>query len=265
MTLFDAINVRKSVRNYSSAALTPEEIAKITEYAENAPQLPALNGDSEVKIISLDGSLRAPGTYGVINGASTYLVLLHQSSQMSALNAGYFFEHIVLYCTSLGLGTCWIGGTFKRSDFTAHISVPADKIIDIVSPVGVAADKLRFRDKLMKKIANSNSRKPFDSLFFSNEFSEPIKPDTDLVKALDAVRVAPSAKNEQQWRVSVDGDKVRFYCTNINSHFGAINMGIAICHFEVACKHYGINGEWQVENAAPKANNLDYTITFLLK
>jgi nitroreductase len=265
MTLFDAISIRKSVRTYSGEALTPDLMTKIKEYAASAPQLEQVKGDSEAKMMSIDGTLRAPGTYGFISGARNYLVLLRSESQIAALNAGYYFEHVVLYCTSLGLGTCWLGGTFKRSDFAKQIDVPADKIIDIVLPVGQAAEKMRLRDKLLKSFAGSAKRKPFGEMFFADGFSAPLSEDSKFGAELEAVRIAPSAVNKQPWRVSVDGDKVRFYCDGIEKEFGAINMGIAMCHFEVACQHYGIGGEWVIEHDAPGGKNFDYTITFLVK
>ena len=55
------------------------------------------------------------------------------------------------------------------------------------------------------------------------------------VKALKAVRLAPSSSNSQPWRATVTENpdvtiKVAFTCTTDN-RFSAIEMGIAYCHF----------------------------------
>lgn len=49
---------------------------------------------------------------------------------------GYVFEKIVLYITSLGLGTCWLGGSFNKADFEKAITLEEDEFIPVISPMG---------------------------------------------------------------------------------------------------------------------------------
>ena len=48
-------------------------------------------------------------------------------------------ESLILYATSLGLGTCWIGGTFKKGQFAKAIDLKGDEILPIVLPIGYEA------------------------------------------------------------------------------------------------------------------------------
>ena len=57
------------------------------------------------------------GTYGIIKGASMYVGVTIPKEEYALEALGYEFEQLVLYATSLGLGTCWLGGTFNRSAF----------------------------------------------------------------------------------------------------------------------------------------------------
>ena len=61
----------------------------------------------------------------MISGAKTYFLIAAGADDNSALSAGYRFEQVVLEATRLGLGTCWVGGTFRKSAFNSHVSWPA--------------------------------------------------------------------------------------------------------------------------------------------
>ncbi len=77
------------------------------------------------------------------------------------------FEQVILFCTDLGLGTCWLGGSFNRSDFKKQIQLTANEKLRIVSPVGYASDRKRFLEKYIVKADNKHaSRKSFEELFW---------------------------------------------------------------------------------------------------
>lgn len=49
------------------------------------------------------------GTYGVIKGAQDFIAASVGKGELSLEALGYTFEELILYVTSLGLGTCWLG------------------------------------------------------------------------------------------------------------------------------------------------------------
>ena len=61
------------------------------------------------------------------------------------------------------------------------------------------------------------------------------------------MRLAPSAVNKQPWRVIVNGGAAHFYCKRSKGFSSGgtldmqmIDMGIALCHFELAAKECGL-------------------------
>lgn len=63
------------------------------------------------------------GTYGVIKGANHFLIAACENDDLSLMALGYTFEKLVLYCTSLCLGTVWLGGTFNKGEFAKAINL----------------------------------------------------------------------------------------------------------------------------------------------
>lgn len=53
-------------------------------------------------------------------------------------------EELILYATSLGLGTCWIGGTFKKGQFAKAMEVNQEEILPIISPIGYESENKSF-------------------------------------------------------------------------------------------------------------------------
>ena len=69
-----------------------------------------------VKKEKYDGVVRL-GTYGVISGANYYLVGVCEKGDFALEALGYTFEKAILYCTSLGLDSVWLGASFSKSAF----------------------------------------------------------------------------------------------------------------------------------------------------
>ncbi|WHY01300.1 hypothetical protein [Neobacillus sp. DY30] len=70
------------------------------------------------------------------------------------------------------------------------------------------------------------------------------------------VRIELSASNKQPWRLLLSSDRkvCHFYIEhtpNYSSKLGydmqLLDMGIAMCQFELACKELEIKGRWSVE------------------
>ena len=69
------------------------------------------------------------------------------------------------------------------------------------------------------------------------------------------MRLAPSAVNKQPWRVVVCDNKAHFYEKRSKGYISAdnwdiqkIDMGIALCHFELEAKECGISASFSVSD-----------------
>lgn len=65
---------------------------------------------------------------------------------------GYSLEKVIIYCTSLGLGTVWLGGTFNKGNFAKAVNLKENEILPIVSPVGYEGGKKSLFAKVVGKI-----------------------------------------------------------------------------------------------------------------
>ena len=102
---------------------------------------------------------------------------------------------------------------------------------------------------MMRKAIKADDRLPFEELFFDGSFDAPMTEEKagELACPLEMVRRAPSAVNKQPWRAVVEGNAVHFYLKR-SSGFGnhealdmqRIDMGIALCHFELAARELGV-------------------------
>jgi nitroreductase len=266
MSLAEVIKNRKSVRNYSGEALKKEHINAINQYIATLEQ--PLGGNARIELISTNSGDKPVklGTYGVISSAKDFLTLVYEPGPLAEENAGYLFEQVVLFCTSLGLGTCWLGGTLKKSDFAKQIQIKKDEIFSIVSPVGYPAEKLRFLDKLMRAGAKSDNRKPFETLFFEQNFETPLKMEDagKYLQPLEMLRLAPSASNSQPWRIIKSDNQFHFY-DHVKGRFSTIDLGIGLCHFGEMCKEMNIAGSFEIleENYHPQGKDNQYIISWI--
>ena len=113
-----------------------------------------------------------------------------------------------------------------------------------------------IRDRIIRWGAKSHSRKAWESIFFEGSFETPLSRDlsSKYSVVLDMVRLAPSASNKQPWRVVRQGDQYHVFLQRTPNYSGyvktvdlqRIDMGIAMCHFELTARELGLNGGWEV-------------------
>lgn len=260
MDILQAMKERRSVRSYNGKPLGPDFIADLKKAIADSYTL--FGGDVTIRLKSFDlkGDFK-PSTYGVIKGASDFFLMGIGSDEESALTAGFRFEQVVLRAWQLGLGTCWIAGTFKGSQFDERESWPDGELLKIICPVGIP-EKPRFMERMMRKAVGSDNRKPFAELFFEDDFNRPLDPDNKFAEALRMLRLAPSSTNSQPWRALVAGDKVLFYYKP-KSPASVLDTGIGICHFYETEKFYGFDGTFKKETDSPlPPEDWKYLITY---
>ena len=88
-----------------------------------------------------DEALRGLETYGFIKGATGFIVGAAERTPKDMEDYDYLMEHAILFATDLGLGTCWLGGTFSKSRFARFqiVGVGADHCRDLnAGSIGVS-------------------------------------------------------------------------------------------------------------------------------
>ena len=254
------IRKRSSWRSYTDQRLTPEHRERLESLVRETHVGPFGN---PVRFRLVDTpppdflKMRSYGTYGMIKGASTYLIGAVARRARNMEDFGYCFERLILHATDLGLRTCWIGGTLDRSRFGELMGVMPDEVVPAVSPVGYGTSRRALRDVVVRLGAGSHKRYPWPTLFFHKTFSEPLTEAGagGAREVLDMVRLAPSASNQQPWRIVMDTPRTFHIFQQRNRLYGkltktrdvdmqSIDIGIAMCHFELTARESGLEGGW---------------------
>lgn len=249
------IKDRKSIRDYLPSWSNQQQIDLIRNYCQYISDTPGPFGTKiniELLATNLNPEIKL-GTYGVITGATHYLVVSAANENHNLFDIGYLFEKVVLYITSLNLGSVWMAGTYNRNQFTQLSNLSADHQIMIVCPFGEPAQSKSLISKIISK---SNKRKPFEKLFFDPQLT-PVNQMLcgDYIKVLEAVRLAPSSMNSQPWRMISDPNNgIYHFYSSINKSKSDVDLGIALCHFELMMNQQYIDGQVVIENNQLLAN-----------
>ena len=250
----ELIQKRVSVRTYNNEPIKNSDIQKLNEFIERNNGL--FEPKVRFKIFNSKEEINGAklGTYGFIKGTKSFIGVAVEEGDMDLEELGYEMESLVLYATSIGLGTCWIAGSLNRSEFTKAMNVKENEIFPIISPIGYESDKKRIIEKLFKLQSKARVRKEWKEIFFRENFKSPILDKKDVgefEEVLENLRLAPSAVNRQPWRVLKSGDSFHFYKDEgkNNSRLKGIDIqrvdiGIALCHFDLSCKKIGLSGEF---------------------
>lgn len=259
---------RRSIRSYSKRPLNHAAEGEIQDYLRHIEH--PFDAKIRVELIKTGeypGSHRL-GTYGIIKNAQAFFAVCCDRSDFAEEALGYAFEKVVLKCTQLGLGTCWLGGTFNKGAFADAVQLRADEMLPIVSPVGQASAKPSMMSKTMSRITKQRSRKAFEDLFFMDDWKIPLTPKSagDFGVPLEMVRLAPSSRNCQPWKVLLDDRGVHFYRLEPRG-MNRIDLGIALCHFDLACRELGISGKLEIVPEAEDHIPADgfYTMSWIRK
>lgn len=262
-----AIKDRRSVRTYEDSPLDETTKGKIEEFIQDIDNLFGVPVDFRF----LDARSQNLSSK-VIVGASAYVAAKVRRCARAEEAFGYSFEKFVLYATSLGLGTVWLAGTLDREAFERALGVEEGEIMPAASPIGVPAGKMSMREALMRKSLKADERRAFDELFFKADFDHPLTPEAAGIwrVPLEMVRSAPSAANRQPWRIVVSDGEVHFYeCKSLGRSHEAmgdiqkVDLGIALCHFEIAATEEGVSGslvESDPHLSAP--DNCEYIVSY---
>jgi nitroreductase len=280
MIFIEAIQIRKSCRTYSGENIEPGKLDELKRFLESNNK--TVFG-SKLRFHLLDfsepeiGDLRRLSTYGVIQGARQFIVGAVKKQPLAMEDYGYCMEKNILMATSLGLGTCILGGTFKRSGFAEKIGMGEDETLPVISPVGYARQRKSIVDSIFHLVAGSDRRKPWNEIFYLDN-GNPLFPDDqnlgEYKTPLECVRLAPSAMNKQPWRVVIGKGEMsvfHFYLKRTPGYEKSIkdvklqnvDMGLALCHFEVSAKELGLKGSWEVQNPQIKTENWEYVATWV--
>jgi hypothetical protein len=276
-SIVTTIQSRKSVRTYSLKTIPGDLKDRIQKTFDKISgpfdirlrfkwlDIPDLQDDEKITF----------GTYGVVLGATNYIAGAVKKGNYALEQIGYGLESLILTITSLGLSTCWMGGTFSRSQFARAMHLTNDEWLPAITPVGYPSWARGPIDVLFKPIPG-RIRFPWHKIFFFENLQTPLTQASagDYAVPLEMLRIAPSAANRQPWRIIKQGNQFHFllahslgYETRYDFDIQKIDLGIAMFHFEATAREKGSKGNWQVK--APTIHDLshdwEYIVTWQAK
>lgn len=216
----EAIEARHSVRQYDDEPLAPQHIAALQRIVA---QCNGLSGLRFQLVIDEPGAFSGfLAHYGTFRGVKNYVALVGPRSADLEERCGYFGEELVLEVQQLGLSSCWVALTYRKIP-DAFTIMPDERLVAvIVLGRGATQGKAR-RSKALDEVSSYEGEPP-----------------AWFIRGVEAALLAPTALNQQRFKISGDGDKV-----SLKAGFGpctAIDAGIVRFHFE--CGASGHDFTW---------------------
>ncbi len=254
---------RQSRRRFDGCPPAPSDLAELEATAARfQPWRTARGPVARVALTALDTPAGRgvftglAGSYGKIRGATHALLVIHDPTQKERdpwAAAGYTGQALILEATRLGFGTCWVTGTFRPETAAALTPLAPHERIAGISPVGYPLGSRTVAEHAFSVLLGSRKRLPFPIL-------APGHPEANwpewACRAVEAARLAPSARNRQPWRFSWDGTSL-VVCMDPEALAadtpGAeaadakcrLDCGIAMLHLELAALNDNVVGVWE--------------------
>ncbi|MDL2323766.1 nitroreductase family protein [Ruminococcaceae bacterium OttesenSCG-928-A16] len=223
MTNLEAIDRRISRRSYAG----PVPAEKQTLLQQQIKRVNAKSGLA-IRFVAEGGTLFGgfAASYGMFSGVRSFFMLVgNQADPHLKEKAGYYGQQLVLEATKLGLGTCWVGGTFNRKTLTRALQ-PGQQLVAVIV-VGLVKQVQTVKEKLVYNVAHRSSKTPQQMM------ETDLTPPSWFVNGVTAASKAPSAINRQpvcfSWQKGVARAEI---AAETDSEW--IDLGIAKLHFELA-------------------------------
>ena len=208
MEIIEAINQRHSVRQYYDIAIDLEIIQKLQEEINICNQESGLNIQLITNEPEAFNSLLAH--YGKFTNVKNYIALIGNKDDKLDELCGYYGARIALKAQTLGLNSCFVALTYKKT-----ISINNNEKLVSVIAIGYGTTQgAAHKSKPLDKISNLTNDSP---IWFKN--------------GVEAAALAPTALNQQRFKLILENNKVKAialkgFCTNID-------LGIIKYHFEI--------------------------------
>jgi nitroreductase len=258
---YDAIGRRTSRRLFDGRAVPADVRERLEVFCDGASAPAGLPGSPEVQ----PGDVTAParvclvddpghrlftglvGAYGKVVGTPVAAAFVgrvssggHITDEVRAA-VGYLGEGLVLEATHLGLGTCWIAGSFDRTSAGELADLAPGEQVVAVTPLGYATQRPSNGERLLRTLVKASAR-------LSVEKIAPGVLDGGwprwAVTAVQAARLAPSGANRQPWRFRLDGGSLVMGRADKLYWTAPIDVGIARLHVELGAQHESVAGSW---------------------
>lgn len=205
------IRERHSVRSYLDKEIENEKVKKIDDLINSINEEENLN----IQLILNDGEAfdKFILHYGRLKNCKNYIALIGKKDNSLDEKVGYNGERIVLKAQELGLNTCWVAGTYKKSAVKAKIAKDEKLVCVIAIGYGETNGVIR-------------KSKTIDEVTVSTNYPDWFK------LGIEFALLAPTAVNQQKFKFEyIDENTVK--AIPGRGAMTKIDLGIVKYHFEL--------------------------------
>jgi nitroreductase len=218
MTESEAIQARHSVRKYLDKPIEAEKIEAIQKCIDHCNR----EGGVHFQLVTNEPKAFRNGVdwpkYGKFEGVNNYIAIIAPKGNDGSVIAGYYGEKLVLLIQTLGMNTCWVGGTFKKVRDVYTIGTGEELKCVISLGYGTTQGVQHPQKKTFADV--TQAQEPIPEWF---------------KKGVDAALLAPTAVNQQKFRFMLhDGNRVEAQAKFSFIGYSHLDLGIAKYHFQLA-------------------------------
>ncbi len=212
MELAEAMLNRHSVRSYKDDPI-PEEIRM-----ELLNEIWSCNKDGGLNIrLVVDEPQAFSGFlahYGKFRGVRNYIAMIGPKCDGLEERTGYYGERLVLKAQLLGLNTCWVALTFRKSKTKDLVKV-GERLVCVIALGYGTTQGVPHNSKPLEKLSSVSGRMP--GWFRSG---------------MEAAQLAPTAMNQQKFSFTLAGNDI-VTAESTGGSYSQVDLGIVKYHFEV--------------------------------
>ncbi|MBR3850137.1 MAG: nitroreductase family protein [Oscillospiraceae bacterium] len=209
MDHFELMRARHSVRRFTNVPLQEAAVAALRE------ELALCNRESGLHLQLVTDEPEAFSAekphYGVIHGCRNYLALVGEKDRDEAI--GYYGERLVLTAQALGVSSCWVALTYKKSKARFDLA-PEEKLYMVIALGYGETAGTPHRSKPLSAVSDLTDDAP-----------------DWYRRGLEAALLAPTAVNQQKFRFTRNGSLVRAKAGL--APCAKVDLGIVKYHFEL--------------------------------
>lgn len=218
--LLKAIGERHSVRSYEDKRI--DDAARGVLQAE----IEACNKEGGLHLQLITDEPAAFGgfmaKYGKFSGVQNYIACVGKKASDLEERLGYYGERLVLLAQTLGLNTCWVALTFSKGKSTCVVN-SGEKLVCVIALGYGSTQGISHKVKTAEEVSSIEA-------VAAGEMADAAAPKW-FADGVQAALLAPTAMNQQKFKLTLRGDKVAAESTG--GFYSKVDLGIVKYHFEI--------------------------------
>lgn len=208
----EIVKSRHSVRKYTDKKIEGETSAELQREINECNNISGLN----IQLVLNEDKAFGKSHYGNFENCKNYIVIIgNKDDKELDEKSGYYGEKIVLKAQELGLNTCWVALTYKKSEVPCKLK-DSEKIVIVIAVGYGVTEGSQHKMKGFKSVSKSTENLP-----------------GWYKKGVEFALYAPTAVNQQKFKFELkNNNEVSLKVAGMGA-CTKIDLGIVKYHFEL--------------------------------